>query len=91
MSEILEEYEAKAIKKFYKNRLALKLAGLGILVILFGIYVGNTLFGQSSLDVLLNLQTQKEYLQQNVLDLKEENSKLQKQYFELRQLDPDSK
>lgn len=91
MSEILEEYEAKAIKKLHKNRLALKMAALGILVIIFGVYVGNMLFGKSSLDVLLNLQTQKEYLQKSVIDLKKENARLQKQYFELRQLDPESK
>lgn len=91
MSEILEEYEDGAIRKFHKNRLALKMTILGIIVIVFGVYVGNVLFGKNSLDVLLNLQTQKEYLQKNVKNLKEENARLQKQYFELRQLDPDSK
>ncbi len=91
MSEILEEYEEGAIKKVYKNRLFLKLFFLGVIVIIFGVYVGNVLFGKSSLDVLLNLQTQKEYLGQRVSDLKDENARLQKQYFELRQLDPDTK
>ncbi len=91
MSEILEEYEEGAIKSVYKNRLFLKMTALGIVVILFAIYVGNVLFGKSSLDVLLNLQAQKEHLQKEVIELKEENAALQKQYFELKQLDPESK
>ncbi len=91
MSEILGEYEEGAIKSAYKNRLILKMVALGIVVILFAIYVGNVLFGKSSLDVLLNLQAQKENIQKEVIELKEENAKLQKQYFELKQLDPESK
>lgn len=90
MSEILDEYEEGAIKKFYKNRLIIRLFGVGVLVILFGVYVGDMLFGKSSLDVLLNLQEDKKQLQMRVLHLKKENSILQKEYFELRQLDPDS-
>lgn len=90
MSEILEEYEEGAIKSFHKKRFIAKLAIFGLLVIFFGMYIGDMLFGKSSLDVLLGLQADKENLQQRVLELKSENAYLQKEYFELKQLDPDS-
>lgn len=89
MSEILNEYESGSIKKAYKNKTYLKLVGLGVLVILFGIYVGDMLFGKSSLDVLLNLQDDKSNLEQSVKKLKKDNAVLQKKYFELKQLDPE--
>lgn len=91
MSEILEEYGEKDVKRFYTSRLVLKLLALSIVVILFGIYVGDVLFGKSSLDVLLGLQNDRDALEQRVYDLKQENAALQKEYFELRQLDPDVK
>jgi len=47
--------------------------------------------GKSSLDVLLNLQTDKETLSNKVMELKNKNAVLQKEYFELKDLDPDSK
>lgn len=90
MSEILDEYEEGAIKSFYKKRYIIKLIALGVLVIFFGMYIGDMLFGKSSLDVLLGLQADKEHLQNRVGELKRENAYLQKEYFELKQLDPDS-
>ncbi len=89
MDEILDEYENKKIEKNNKSLIFLKLFGLVILVVLFGIYVGNMLFGKSSLDVLLNLQEDKKKLINRVYHLKKENARLQKEYFELKQLDPD--
>ncbi|AFL69739.1 septum formation initiator [Sulfurospirillum barnesii] len=87
MSDVLDELEhnpqeGKAL--FY-----LKLLSLIVLVIGFGLYIGDVLFGKSSLDILLNLQADKDTLSQKIQSLKEENSILQKEYFELRQLDPD--
>lgn len=90
MSEILEQYEEQNIKKTYKRKFFFKLFVLFIGVILFAIYVGDTLFGTSSLDVLLNLQADKDLLQKRVLYLKRQNASLQKEYFELKQLDPES-
>ncbi len=91
MSEILEEFndELKGNSKgvlFYA-----KVIILIFLVGGFGVYVGDLLFGKSSLDVLLNLQTDKEILENKVINLKEQNAILQKEYFELKDLDPDSK
>ena len=89
MSEILEEYGDKEVKSYYSSRFVLKLFAIGIVVILFGVYVGDILFGRSSLDVLLGLQSDRDALEQRVHELKQENAALQKEYFELRQLDPD--
>jgi cell division protein FtsB len=89
MSEILEEYSSESIKRFYRSWVALKLFLAALVVVGFGIYMGDLLFGKSSLDVLLGLQADKNYLQKRLESLKEENAALQKTYFELRQLDPD--
>ena len=89
MSEILEEYKTSEIQQFYRSRFALKLLFASLVVIGFGIYMGDLFFGKSSLDVLLGLQSGKEQLQKRTSELKHENATLQKEYFELRQLDPD--
>ena len=68
---------------------SLKVLTLVAVVIGFGLYIGDVLFGKSSLDVLLNLQADKDTLITKIKSLKEENAVLQKEYFELRQLDPD--
>ena len=92
MSEILEEFEDITDKKrSHELSFYLKIFSLVVVVIGFGIYVGDMLFGKSSLDVLLNLQNEKALLEQKVDSLKNKNAILQKEYFELKDLDPDSK
>jgi cell division protein FtsB len=91
MSEILEELDSKKESSKRGTLFYLKIAFLIFIVISFGIYVGDLLFGKSSLDVLLSLQNDKEVLKKNVHNLKEQNAILQKEYFELRDLDPDTK
>ncbi len=92
MSEILEEFEDITEKRESKNiSFYLKILALVAVVSGFGIYVGDMLFGKSSLDVLLNLQTVEKSLQMRVDSLRNENAILQKEYFELKDLDPDSK
>ncbi|MDR0579948.1 MAG: septum formation initiator [Campylobacteraceae bacterium] len=70
----------------YKNRVL-----IGFLVIIFGIYVGNILFGKSSFEVLWSLKSDKSRLERHIDGLKKENSDLQKKLFELQQLDPDTR
>ncbi|AQW83567.1 septum formation initiator [Campylobacter pinnipediorum] len=91
MSEILKEYdkEQKKFKKKYSFLEILKYIGVVCCVILFGIYIGNMLFGKRSLDVMLSLQNKKENLIKDVEYLKKENSRLQKEYFELKDLESD--
>ena len=59
---------------------------LGIL--LFGIYVGVLIYGENSLTVLNHLKEKKQVLSQEEKALKVENQRLQKEYFELKQLEP---
>ena len=59
---------------------------LGIL--LFGIYVGVLIYGENSLTVLNQLKEKKEGLSLEERILKVENQRLQKEYFELKQLEP---
>ena len=65
---------------------ALLLTGLGI--VLFGIYVGILIYGENSLTVLDNLKEKKALLKVEGKALKNKNQKLQKTYFELKQLVP---
>ena len=91
MSEILEEFEEQTQKRDSKGvSFYLKVFSLLVLVVGFGVYVGDMLFGKSSLDVLLNLQSEKQILERSVDTFKEQNAILQKEYFELKDLDPES-
>ncbi|PSM53315.1 hypothetical protein CRN67_01340 [Campylobacter blaseri] len=62
-----------------------------IFVVIFGIYVGNVLFGERSYVVLKELQKEKIYLIKDIQNLQKENSKLHKLYLERTSLDPDFK
>ena len=59
-----------------------------VAILLFGIYVGVLMYGENSLTVLLHLQEKKSALQEEARMLKSQNQKLQKEYFELKQLEP---
>jgi len=58
--------------------------------ILLAYYLSNLLFfGKNSLEVYDNLQLKQITLQQNIRTLQLKNAKLQKQYFELKNLEPE--
>jgi len=57
-------------------------------ILLFGIYVGVLMYGENSLTVLNQLKVKKQNLIQDERALKVENQRLQKVYFELKQLEP---
>ena len=57
-----------------------------LIVLAFGIYIGILMYGDNSLDVLLNLQDYEEYLNSEISKLKNENAQLQKEYFELKEI-----
>lgn len=59
-------------------------------VLLLGIYLGFIFFGNNSLSVLLDLEEHQNYLSEDIERLKTENAVLQKQYFELKELDSDA-
>lgn len=69
-------------------------SGKNIFILLFvvvylGFYIGQLLFGTSSLEVMLNLQENREQLVEEVQRLQRENTNLQKHYFELKEMEPD--
>ncbi len=65
---------------------ALLVTAIGIL--LFGIYVGILIYGENSLTVLNQLKEKKQGLFEEGKALKNANQRLQKEYFELKQLEP---
>ena len=65
---------------------AFLLTAIGML--LFGIYVGVLMYGENSLTVLNQLKEKKTHLGQESRALKVENQRLQKEFFELKQLEP---
>lgn len=91
MSEVLDEFEDEQEESGGTALFYLKILGLVVVVVGFGLYIGDVLFGKSSLDVLLNLQADKDTMTNKIQSLKEENAVLQKEYFELKQLDPDKR
>ncbi len=90
MSDLLDEIEAE--QSFPKRYLGLswqKLGLLALIVVFSGIYIGIILFGENSLQVLINLEEYENFLKEEVVKLKSENAALQKEIFELKELDPD--
>jgi len=57
-----------------------------VIVVAFGIYIGVLFYGTNSLEVLLGLQDYENYLQDEVVRLKEQNAELQREYFELKEI-----
>ena len=60
------------------------------LIVGLGIYLGILLFGDNSLQVLIGLEEYETYLKEDIERLKQENATLQKEYFELKELDADT-
>ncbi len=87
MNPILAELDSK------KSNSLRKVVAYSLLVlatVIFAIYVGNVFFGSRSATVLYDLKKQKATLSNEVKKYQELNSALQKEYFELIGLDPDS-
>jgi hypothetical protein len=74
---ITERYLGLSLKKFLL---------LFLLIIFFGIYLGIIFYGTNSLEVLFGLQDYENYMQDEVVRLKNENAELQREYFELKEI-----
>lgn len=74
----------KIIKKFS----IIAIVSIAITIFL-GYHVSNVLFGDNSLEVYSSLKNKKEYLQSEITRLQKENAYLQKEYFELKNLEPE--
>jgi len=76
-----------------KMRVFNKFIGIVLLSLLLTIYLSyhatNVLFGDNSLQVYNSLKYKKEYLEDEILRLQKENAYLQKEYFELKNLEPE--
>lgn len=91
MSDLLDEIEAEqSLPSRYFGLSWKRLALLALIVVFSGIYIGIILFGENSLQVLLNLEEYESFLKDEVINLKTENADLQKELFELNELDPDN-
>ena len=60
-----------------------------IITIFFSYHAVNVLFGDNSVQVYNSLKYKKEYLEGEILRLQRENAYLQKEYFELKNLEPE--
>ena len=65
-----------------------KILLLASIIIGLGLYVGDLLYGANSLNLLNDLTYKEIHLKSSIEKLKEENARLQKEYFELKGLEP---
>lgn len=90
MSEITDEIIERPLQKRTNGFSFLQVVFLVLLVLMAAIFMGETLFGKNSLDVLVSLQKQQKILEKKIAHISQENAKLQKKYFELKALMPES-
>jgi hypothetical protein len=82
--------ERESLTEHYFGLSTIKFLIASGFVLVLGIYMGLIFFGNNSLSVLLDLEEHQDYLTNDIERLKGENAALQKQYFELKELDADS-
>ncbi|MDA3966373.1 hypothetical protein [Helicobacter sp. WB40] len=70
---------------FYK---LLPYLSLALIVCIIGVYFANLMFGANSLSILLELHQKEQKMQEEVRSLTEQNANLQKEFFELKGLEP---
>lgn len=81
--DILSEV-APIFKKQQKIKIVKKLTIRLFFAAAFGISLGNIFFGDSSLDTLTSLEAKNYNLKEEIKKLGTENAMLQKEYFELK-------
>lgn len=72
----------------YKKFFVIALGSVAITLFL-SYHVANILFGDNSLEVYNSLKHKKEYLENEISRLQKHNAYLQKEYFELKNLEPE--
>jgi len=70
-----------------KEKLNFKLLFLIFAILSMAIYIGYLIYGDRGLNRLIEIKNQKELLQKQVKHLQNENVKLQKEYFELKEIE----
>jgi hypothetical protein len=81
---INETIEVEGIARFSLKILFLSIIG----IILFSLYLNALIFGENSLTVLNHLEEKEKILKEEKKLLKADNQRLQKTFFELKQLLP---
>ncbi|NLO18150.1 MAG: septum formation initiator [Arcobacter butzleri] len=61
---------------------------LVLFTIFFAKHIADIFFGNSSLEVYDSLKHKEEYLENEIKRLQADNARLQKEYFELKNLEP---
>lgn len=89
-NQLLIDEEKESLSEHYFGLPTHKFLLASAIVLVVGIYMGFIFFGNNSLSVLLDLEEHQDYLSEDIERLKAENAALQKQYFELKELDADS-
>ena len=78
----------KTKKKCIGKKFAITI-GLSILITIFlANHIADVLFGKNSLEVYTALKHQRNYLENEIKYYQQENARLQKEYFELKNLEP---
>ncbi|KAB7886697.1 septum formation initiator [Poseidonibacter ostreae] len=72
----------------YKKFIVIAMFSIALTIFL-SYHVANTLFGDNSLEVYSSLKNKKIYLEEEIVRLQEDNAYLQKEYFELKNLEPE--
>ena len=89
-NQLLADEEKESLTERYFGLPTHKFLLASGIVLIVGVYMGFIFFGNNSLSVLLDLEEHQDYLSEDIERLKAENAALQKQYFELKELDADS-
>ena len=53
-----------------------------MVVVIFGVYISNLIYGNDSLKIVTNLEEERKFLQNRIVVLKQENAILHKRYLE---------
>lgn len=78
----------KKIPQGYKKFIVIVIFSIAFTIFL-SYHVANILFGDNSLEVYNSLKHKKEYLEKEIVRLQKNNAYLQKEYFELKNLEPE--
>ena len=83
----MNNFDFDFLETLGKHETNLKLIGVAFAIVAFAIYVGFLIYGNRGLNRVIELQQNKEILQKEVMRLKKENVKLQKEYFGLKDIE----
>ena len=72
---------------FEKKRFDYKIVFIVIGAVLIALYIVDLMFGTKSFSNLIDLENSVKVMEKRVKELKKENAKLQKSYFELKELE----